>query len=85
MIKVICINDSNRPNEIPESLWIKKGDPYTVINACILHAQGGILGYELEEIDLKPYSPYEYFDAKRFAVLSEPVESELEINELIAA
>lgn len=83
-MKVICVNDSNRPNEIPTSKWIKKDQEYTVINAIKCNIQGGILGFELEEIDLKGCEPYLYFAAHRFSI-SPPVkvvEDEL-IEELI--
>lgn len=29
-MKVICVDDSNRPNDIPENEWIVKGEHYTV-------------------------------------------------------
>ena len=28
--KVICINDTDKPSDIPNSKWIKKGNLYTV-------------------------------------------------------
>jgi len=34
-MKVVCINDSNRPNEISINNWVKKGDKYTPIKLCI--------------------------------------------------
>lgn len=85
-MKVICIDTRNRPNEIPISVWNKliEGEEYTVIKVMKCNIQGGVYGYELAEIDLKPYSPYEYFGAWRFTI---PVEPEKEVieEELIAA
>jgi hypothetical protein len=80
-MKVIAINDQHRPAEIPSTHWIKKDEPYTVTRVMKCHAQGGILGFELEEIDLKPFSPWEYFAAYRFAIVQERPEEEL-IEEL---
>lgn len=83
---VICLNDQHRPSEIPTTHWVKKGETYTVIRIMKCHAQGGIYGYELEEINLKPFSPWEYFAVHRFAVpgdiseLEEVIEEEL-VNE----
>lgn len=31
MVECVCINDKDRPKEIPANKWIKKGEPYTVI------------------------------------------------------
>ena len=31
MFKVICIDDKNKPNDIPSSKWIKAKQTYTVI------------------------------------------------------
>lgn len=77
MFTVLCINNRNPPNEIPSSVWSKliEGEEYTVIRVMKLNIQGGILGYELAEIDLKPYSPYEYFAAHRFAIPVKPTDN----------
>jgi hypothetical protein len=64
-MKVTCINDANRPNEIPSTRWVKKGRIYTVTRVKKLNIQN-TYGFELQEIDLKPFSPYEYFEASRF-------------------
>jgi len=85
-MKVLCINDKNRPNEVPESHWVKEGSVYTVVRTCKLNIQGGKIGYELEEISLDAYSPYEYFDSARFNPYIGPVvDVALQPEELIAA
>jgi len=61
---VTCIDDSNRPADIPLSAWITKGEKYTVVDA--FHGFGGVLIFQLAERDLTPYFPYKGFDAKRF-------------------
>ncbi len=69
MFKVICIDDTCRPDGIPLSKWIKKDNMYTVIDIKKMNLQGGMLGYKLEEIDLDSCFPYQYFSAKRFAII----------------
>lgn len=81
-MKVICINNSNRPPEIPLEKWIKEGNPYTVTKVMKLNIQN-LIGYELEEIDLTPYAPVLYFDSRRFAVCAEP--QSLEEQEVLQA
>jgi hypothetical protein len=66
---VVCIDDSHKPNDIPLSKWVKKGITYTVIEVSKMRIQGGVLGFKLEEIDLSSCFPYQYFAARRFAVL----------------
>ena len=74
--KLICINDSNRPNEIPANKWVKKGEQYTAIGAIKCNSQGGVYGYVLEEIDLTGCDPYICFGVYRFGVPVEPVKVE---------
>lgn len=66
--KVICIHDGDRPNDIPTSLWVVKGQEYTVIKVERMNMQGNSLGYELEEIDLSSCFPYTRFGAWRFGI-----------------
>lgn len=67
--KVVCINDKNRPEVIPTSKWITKGEIYTVIEASPLHIQHGMIGFKLEEKNIDDCIPYQYFDATRFLPL----------------
>ena len=70
-MKVVCINDSNRPTKISESEWIKKDEQYTVIEVAQMGLQAGKLGYKLKEVSLSKKSfPYEYYDAHRFAIFA---------------
>jgi len=80
-MKVVCINDKNRPNEIPTSKWIKEKTEYTVIKADYLSIQNKILGYQLEEIDLTDCFPYLYFVASRFAIVKPDEEMERIVEE----
>jgi len=77
-MKLICINDSDRPNEIPLSKWIKKGNQYTAIKFNKMNMQGGILGVQLEEIDLSDCFPHTHFLASRFVPLEPLKEKENE-------
>lgn len=79
-MKVLCINDKNRPAELPTSKWIKKDEIYTVIDVIKCTSQGGIFGYVLEEIDLKGYEPYMCFSAHRFAL---PIEDKVIKEEIL--
>lgn len=84
-MKIECINDKGRPNEIPISKWIKQGEVYTVLKAMKCNSQGGLLGFELEEIDLKGCEPYLYFAANRFKpVVDNPKLEEELLEEIIA-
>ena len=65
-MKVICINSDNKPEKVPSSKWVKKGETYTVIKAVKMGIQANTLGFELEELNLSGCFPYEYYDAKRF-------------------
>lgn len=67
--KVICINDANKPNDIPSSQWIKKGVIYTVTQVAKLNMQQGKLGYKLAEVNLDGCAPYLYYAAERFGII----------------
>jgi hypothetical protein len=77
-MRVLCINDAGRPNEIPASKWIKKGEEYTVIYTQKCHVQGGAISFKLAEIDLTGCEPYEGFNAERFAIDIDSIRDEIE-------
>ena len=86
-IKVICIDDQNRPNEVPLNRWIKKGEAYHIIQIDKMNAQGGIYGCKLAERDNDDLAPYQYFRLTRFAVPitledEEEVLDQIDISEL---
>jgi len=73
-MKVICINDKNRPIIILPSEWIKEGETYTIIKIIKMGLQDGKYGVLLKEVQLRADSfPYEYYDADRFVPLDERV------------
>jgi hypothetical protein len=65
-VKVVCINNSNKPDKIPAAQWPEKGKAYTVVRAVKMAIQANMLGFDLEEINLEGCFPYEFYDAKRF-------------------
>lgn len=79
MIKAICVNDSDRPNEIPIGKWLKKGNEYNVIYTVTVLPQRK-LAFHLAEIDLdESCNPYSYFLADRFAFREDDLESLIEL------
>ena len=74
MIPCICIDDSNRPKEIPESDWVKKGENYniTFVSIHINQIEEGIpvQGCDIYEkpLSLEKHNPYESFRLSRFGV-----------------
>jgi hypothetical protein len=73
MIQCLCINDENRPKEIPESKWVKKGEVYSIIFAIVVLPQRQ-LALQIDELDLdESCMPYEYFLANRFTFRLEDI------------
>lgn len=73
MVECVCINDSNRPVEVPARKWVKKGNKYNVIFTLTVMPQK-VLAFHLAEIDLdESCKPYEYFLANRFAFTQEGI------------
>ena len=80
MIECICIDDKNKPKEIPSRKWVKAGEQYHVIFTCTVLPQK-LLAFQLAEIELTDAElPYEYFNSNRFAFTEENL---LKLIELI--
>lgn len=78
-VECICINDSNRPKEIPAGKWVKEGEKYTVIYTVTVLPQKQ-LGFHLAEIELTDNElPYEYFLASRFGFTQENLQKLMEL------
>jgi hypothetical protein len=76
--KVICINDSNRPAEIPIPLWVKKNERYTVIK--IIKTMDNKMGFILEELTLgEDTFPYDSFNPLRFIAAEKTEEEKAEV------
>lgn len=67
--EVICINDIDRPDEIPTSKWIKQGVIYTVVEIITPHRQPEIYGFKLKELNIDNCFPYQYFTSSRFSYI----------------
>jgi hypothetical protein len=81
-MKVICVNDKERPNEVPLKKWVKKGQEYHISKVAIMKNQGGIGGVQLEEIDSSDLFPYTYFRLDRFGVHPSQIERLIEQGKL---
>ena len=79
MVETICINDKNRPKEIPVDKWLKEGQTYNVIYTVTVLPQKQ-LAFHLAEISLDECCvPYEYFLAHRFAFTEENLKLLMEL------
>jgi hypothetical protein len=75
MIKCLCIDDSNKPNQIPKDKWVEKGKEYTILFSMTVLPQKQ-LAFQLNEIDLDDScSPYTWFLANRFSFRREDLEA----------
>tara|TARA_R110000868_G_scaffold17893_2_gene78029 strand:- start:176 stop:484 length:309 start_codon:yes stop_codon:yes gene_type:complete len=71
MIPCICIDATNKPNDIPNNKWLKKNQEYHVIYTITVLPQKQ-LAFHLAEIELdETCYPYQYFLANRFAFTEE--------------
>ena len=77
--KVICINDTMKPNDISIKNWVIKGNSYTVVKMCISKLTNDKY-FVLDEI--QPESPYGGYNIKRFGIAPEDIEELIEKDEL---
>jgi hypothetical protein len=87
MLRVICIDSSNKPKRISPVEWLEEGRVYTVVEIAKMNLQNNKLGYRLKEVQLSEQSfPYEYYDAERFIQVEILVQvAEEQISEEIPA
>ena len=70
-MKIMCVNDKNKPQEIPQDKWVKNGEVYTLIGVQPLLSSNS-MGFELAEIKLgEECFPYHYFNPERFIPVEE--------------
>lgn len=75
MIPCICIDDKNRPAEIPVDKWVKEKSKYNIIY-IYWHPVQKIQGVDLAEIELdESCKPYGTFAIKRFAISVKDLEN----------
>jgi len=78
MIKCLCVDDSNKPNQIPKDKWVEKGKEYTILFSMTVLPQKQ-LAFQVNEIDLDDScSPYTWFLANRFAFREEDLQRLIE-------
>lgn len=78
-MKVICTDDSFRPNEISIKNWVVKNNIYTVVKMCISKITNDRY-FVLEEI--QPESPYGGYNIKRFGIAPEDIDELVKKDEL---
>lgn len=79
MVECICVNDKNKPKEIPAKKWVVENNKYNVIFTVTVLPQRK-LAFHLVEIDLdESCAPYEYFLANRFAFTKENLENLMQL------
>jgi len=72
--RVICLDDTNRPKEVPANRWVKKDSFYTITH-IYYHKKQKISGVELAEVELdESCQTYISFALKRFGILVEDLE-----------
>lgn len=69
-VPCLCIDDKNRPKEIPPQMWIMEGIQYNITHVYY-HPNQGIQGVLLEEVQIKNCPPYESYRLTRFAFTEE--------------
>jgi len=79
MNKVICTDDTHRPNEISIKNWVVKGQTYTVVKMCISKLSNDKY-FILEEV--QPPAPWGGYNIKRFGIAPEDIEEFVKTNEL---
>ena len=77
MIRVICIDDKDKPSVIPKSKWVKEEGEYHVImvHTSLHKASKNVLMFSLAEIDISDCEPYGAFRATRFAIHADDIEA----------
>jgi len=79
MVKCICIDDSNKPKEIPKRLWVEKGKEYHITH-IYFHNMQFISGCELKEKRLTKYCyPFESYKLSRFGFTHEALKQLIEL------
>lgn len=78
-MKAICIDSSNKPENISEYEWLEEGMVYTITRIVELEKQGNKLGIALQEVELTSASaPYKFYALERFLII--PDESKIDFE-----
>lgn len=78
-VEVLCLDASNKPNEIKISNWIVKDRKYTVIATAKIFATNE-LGYKLAEVDTE-CPEYPFYKSTRFGLKAEDLQKLFKIQE----
>ena len=79
MVKCTCIDDKNKPAEIPSSSWVKVEESYHITHVYY-HPNQGIQGCSLYEKPLgEDCAPYETFKLSRFGISVDDLEKLIEL------
>jgi hypothetical protein len=92
-MKAICIDSSNKPDNISEYEWIEEGAVYTITEVVAMGLQEDKLGVAFEEIQLTDASaPYKYYSLERFLLIPDDmtmtvekvIESKIKLKERVS-
>ena len=79
MVQCIFIDDSDKPKEIPQRLWVEKGKEYHITH-IYFHNMQFISGCELKELILtRSCYPYESYKLSRFGFTQESLKQLIEL------
>jgi hypothetical protein len=69
-VECICLDAKNKPEIIPDSLWIVEGQKYNITYIWWMINQG-LQGCDLAELNISAYVPYNCFRLDRFGFTEE--------------
>lgn len=78
MVEVICIDDKNKPGQIPAKYWIKEGEKVHITLVTFHPLQeGGIQGCEIYEkpLPIEECAPYNFWKLSRFGITPNNLEA----------
>ena len=73
-IRCICLDDKNRPSQIPVEKWVKEEETYHITWVFNQLNQPGIKGVELQEFDISMCEPYNCYRLNRFGMFTEDLD-----------
>jgi hypothetical protein len=75
-MRVVCINDKNKPNEIPQNLWIKEKEIYEVKKVSRDKYGNYMLTLVKPRLTKECWPYHRGYNANRFAVVNPDLEDE---------
>jgi hypothetical protein len=79
MIPCICIDDTGKPEVIPVSKWVKRGEQYRIATITY-HPLQGLQGCDIYERPLdESCLPYQFFKLSRFAIAESDIPAFIEL------